>query len=246
MSNHVNRVEIVDASPASRIPITRLESSNPGIVTNDEIALTTASPARVESDRGRRNDITDAALIQRVREGDRHAFRHLVERYESAVASTVIGMLGPGVEAEDVGQETFIRFFRSLDRFRGDAGVGTYVTRIAINLSLNALKRRKRRRLLSFGLRSPWGAHASEIDPDQTATSDPGPDGHLEAGERRQLMDDALGALSPDHRAVVVLRLIDGRTTKETAEILGLPIGTVLSRFARALAHLKNYLATSL
>ncbi|RMH54101.1 MAG: sigma-70 family RNA polymerase sigma factor, partial [Bacteroidetes bacterium] len=90
---------------------------------------------------------SDETLVARARQGDEQAFRNLVERYESTVAATVIGMLGAGPEAEDVGQETFIRFYRALHQFRGEAAVGTYLTRIAINLSLNALKRRRRRRL---------------------------------------------------------------------------------------------------
>jgi len=66
------------------------------------------------------------------------------------VAATVIGMLGHCPEAEDIGQETFIRFYKSLDKFRGDASVGTYLTRIAINLSLNEIKRRRRQRKFFF------------------------------------------------------------------------------------------------
>ena len=89
---------------------------------------------------------SDSALIVRARRGDARAFRTIVERYQEAVARTVIGMLGPGDEADDVGQETFIRLHGSLNRFRGDAGLKTYLTKIAMNLSLNALKRRKRQR----------------------------------------------------------------------------------------------------
>ena len=89
---------------------------------------------------------TDHALIDQARAGDEAALRTLIERYEPQVAATVVGMLGPGDEADDVGQETFVRFYQSLDKFRGDAALGTYLTRIAINLSLNALERRKRQR----------------------------------------------------------------------------------------------------
>ena len=88
----------------------------------------------------------DTALIDRARAGDEAAFRGLVERYESQVAATVVGMLGPGDEADDVGQETFVRFYQALSKFRGEAALGTYLTRIAMNLSLNAIKRRQRQR----------------------------------------------------------------------------------------------------
>ncbi len=84
------------------------------------------------------SDEDDRSLVDRAQSGDEQAFRILVERYEGAVAATVIGMLGHG--AGDVGQEVFVRFYRSLSRFRGEAAVKTYLTRIAINQSLNALK----------------------------------------------------------------------------------------------------------
>jgi len=90
------------------------------------------------------DNLSDDALIERARDGQAWAFRRLVERYEGRVAATVVGMLGPGGEADDVGQETFIRFYEALDQYRGEAQLGTYLTRIAINQSLKALQRRKR------------------------------------------------------------------------------------------------------
>jgi RNA polymerase sigma-70 factor (ECF subfamily) len=173
----------------------------------------------------------DRALIERAREGDEQAFRELVERYEPRVAATVIGMLGPGDEAEDVGQETFIRLYRSLDRFRGDSSLGTYLTRIAINLSLTALKKRKRR-LSRFVSRDERERELPE------ASWDP-----REEVDRREVRDRvraAVGRLAPDHRTVVVLRMIDGYSTRETAEILGVPPGTVMSRLARAMGRLER------
>src|ERR1043165_1196525 len=87
----------------------------------------------------------DLTLVARAAGGDEQAFRELVARHESAVARTVTAMLGPGDDADDVGQETFVRFFKALPRFRGDAEVRTYLTRIAMNLACDALTRRKRR-----------------------------------------------------------------------------------------------------
>ena len=99
-------------------------------------------------------------LLRRAREGDDRAFRELVHRYEDRVAATIIGMLGPGPDAEDVGQETFVRLYRSLDGFRGDSSLATYVTRIAINQSLKAIRRRKSwtRRFI----RRDWGPERVE------------------------------------------------------------------------------------
>ena len=185
-------------------------------------------PADLSDTRGH---AADARLVERARSGDEQAFRELVERYESRVAATVIGMLGPGDEAEDVGQETFIRLYRSLDRFRGDASLGTYLTRIAINLSLTALKRRKR-------LRARYVSRDDERRAVMEPASDPRP--RIEREEIGRRVREAIEELSPDHRAVVVLRMIDGHSTQETAEILEVPVGTVLSRLARALGRLED------
>jgi len=172
----------------------------------------------------------DGELLRRSREGDLSAFSELVRRYESKVAATVIGMLGPGDEADDVGQETFIRFYNSLNRFREEASVGTYLTRIAINLSLNELRRRKRRRLLfrSTDAGNESDEPASEEAPDQF--------------DRKEIVRRALNALEPKFRAVVTLRLIEGYSTEETAGLLGVPIGTVLSRLLRAQKKLQKIL----
>ncbi len=156
----------------------------------------------------------------------------LVDEYEPVVAATVNSMLGSGDEADDVGQETFIRFYRALDGYREEATLKTYLTRIAINLSLNALKRRKR-----------FIARHVEADPAALMPdTDLGPAEQLERIELREQVRRAIDELAPKHRAVVTLRLIDGFSTRETAEILGVPSGTVLSRLSRALKSLKPHL----
>ena len=75
-------------------------------------------------------------MLKNARNGDNNAFKEIVKKYENQVAATVIGMLGYCTEAEDIGQETFIRFYKALHKFRGESSIGTYLTRIAINLSL--------------------------------------------------------------------------------------------------------------
>ena len=172
---------------------------------------------------------TDEALIARIRAGDQRAFRHLVERHEARVATTVTSMLGPTQEAEDVGQETFIRFYRALSSFRGDSSVSTYINRIAINLSLNAIKRRKR--FLSRFTQTDEEVQLPARDTDE-----------IEKNEKKRLIQQALESLDPGFRAVVVLRMIEGYSTKETAEILDLPLGTVLSRLSRAQDKMRDWL----
>jgi RNA polymerase sigma-70 factor, ECF subfamily len=160
---------------------------------------------------------SDDALLTRARLGDAAAFRALVERYQSTVASVVIGMLGRGADADDVGQETFVRFHAALGDFRGDASLGTYLCRIAMNLSLNALKQRKR-----FALRFV------SRDASPVPLAEPEVEAH-ELGEKQ--------------RPVVVLRMLHEFSTNETASMLQLPPGTVMSRLARGLAELERLLA---
>jgi RNA polymerase sigma-70 factor (ECF subfamily) len=169
----------------------------------------------------------DRRLIDLSLEGSDAAFRILVERYEQQVAGTVIGMLGPGDDADDVGQEVFIRFYRSLNRFRNDSGLGTYLTRIAINLSLNEIKRQKRNntRISREGIELPLEDKVCQ-DNEQ-------------ANDAKELVCKALQKLEPKFRSVVILRMLHGYSTKETASILKLPSGTILSRLSRAQEKLK-------
>lgn len=156
------------------------------------------------------------------------AFRDLVNRYESQVAATVIGMLGRCPEAEDVGQEVFIRFYKSLRSFKGNSTVGTYITRIAMNLSYNEIKRRQRNRRTQ--LVEP---EVLDRNADPAGTTD---------FETRESLRRALMRLVPEQRAVAVLRLVKGHSTQETADILKIPLGTVLSRLSRAQQALRDHL----
>lgn len=175
----------------------------------------------------------EQGLVARARKGDHEAFREIVERYEGLVAATVIGMLGKGAEAEDVGQSVFVTFYEKLHQYRGEGGLAPYLTRIAVNLSLNALDRRKRqrRRFLSRD-----AAEHPLPEPPVEAERD------IHGRERARLVRRAIDALPPKHRAVVVLRMIDGYSTKETAAMLGVPLGTVLSRLSRAQRRLRELL----
>ncbi len=177
-------------------------------------------------------DSEDEAVIDAVLGGDDGAFRHLVERYQSHVARTVTGMLGKTQEVDDCVQDVFVRLYGSLDKYRGEAKIKTYVTRIAVNRSLDILRKRKR----SFFV--PW--EAGEVE--EVESTSAGPEDNLFLADRQNQIRRALDRLVPKHRAVVVLRLIDGMSASETADVLGVPYGTVLSRFKRALASLKQAL----
>ncbi len=179
---------------------------------------------------------TDIELVEMARNGNPQAFKILIQRHQKRVATTVLGMLGNTVEADDVGQETFIRFYRALPNFRGDSAVGTYLTRIAINLSLNELKRRKNRSFLSFFTT----ANPNSDDSDEYEVPIADDSETPEKYESKELVQKALLHLDPKFRSVIVLRLIEGYSTQETADLLDLPLGTVLSRLTRAQDKLKQ------
>jgi RNA polymerase sigma-70 factor (ECF subfamily) len=177
----------------------------------------------------RKKNVTDGQLIKEVLDGNHNAFRVIVERYQSRIAATVYGMLGRCPEAEDVGQEVFVRFYKTLDKFRGDAELGTYLTRIAINLSLNELKRRKRQHFIVEG----DDCYQHQIaDEEATPVYD----------DLKEVITRKMEQLPPKYRSVLVLRLVDGYSIKETAGILRIPSGTVLSRLARAQKKMQNLL----
>jgi len=172
---------------------------------------------------------SDEMLVESSRAGDLAAFKILVLRHEGKVAGVVRSMLGVTPEAEDVGQEVFIRFYEALRKFRGDSSVGTYLTRIAINLSLNEIKRRKRRFSIFSNEEEGW--HKGETD---------------DRKDMNEMITYEFNRLEPDFRSVATLRLVEGYTTEETATILGIPFGTVLSRLARAQKKLRTALEVHL
>lgn len=140
------------------------------------------------------------------------------------------GMVGDE-DADDLAQEVFLKLYKSLHQFNGDAALSTYLGRIAINTTLDAIQRKKRKH------RFAW--FSTDDDPSRQL-----PD-HSQSPERADLRDairHALARLTPDSRAVVVLRLVEGYSVAETAQILSVPNGTVASRLSRAQQELKTYL----
>ncbi len=169
---------------------------------------------------------SDEELVEKSRNGGELAFKELVIRHEGKVAGMVQSILGATPEAEDVGQEVFVRFYQALDKFKGESSLSTYLIRIAINLSLNEIKKRKRNNFL-FAREEEGRAVGTPEDKSDT----------------KEMVIYELKRLDPDFQSVVMLRMIEGYSTEETAEILGIPLGTVLSRLSRAQKKLKLVLA---
>ena len=170
-------------------------------------------------------------LVKASLDGDKKAFGEIVTRYQKMVARTVKAMLGDSVFAEDIGQEVFIKLYYSLPEFRGEAKLSTYIQRIAVNLTLNEIKRRKR----FFSMFSQKGNN--EMYEFEVADYDT-----EERREASEIVNKALMAMDPKFRIIVTMRMLQGYSTKETAEILDLPLGTVLSRLSRAQEQLRNIL----
>jgi RNA polymerase sigma-70 factor (ECF subfamily) len=177
------------------------------------------------------NVTEESELVKASLDGDKRAFGEIVKRYQKMVARTVKGMLGDTVFAEDIGQEVFINLFYSLPEFRGESKLSTYIQKIAVNLTLNEIKRRKRF-FSTFSHKANNEMFEFEI-PDHD---------NEERREASEIVNKALLAMDPKFRIIVTLRLLQGYSTKETAEMLDLPVGTVLSRLSRAQEQLRTIL----
>ncbi|MFN8209606.1 MAG: sigma-70 family RNA polymerase sigma factor [Bacteroidales bacterium] len=174
---------------------------------------------------------SEQELVEASLKGDKLAFGEIVKRYQRMVARTVKGMLGDTVYSEDIGQEVFVKLYYSLSGFRGEAKLSTYIQKIAVNLTLNEIKRRKRF-LSTF-------SHADDEEMHEIDIADHDDE---ERRDARELVNKALQQLEPKFRVIITMRMLQGYSTKETAEILDLPMGTVLSRLSRAQEQIKKIL----
>lgn len=184
----------------------------------------------------------DHEMVDRVLAGDREAFAHLLRRHQRTVLNFMYRMVGNRGAAEDLTQEVFLKAYVSLPRFRKEAAFSTWLFRIAHNHCLNVLKGRGRE--ISG---SPHTQDAS--NPDRCARV---PDSSISASERLEqrelqaVIQEKLRELTPEHRAVVVLRDIQGLSYDEIASTLDIEGGTVRSRLHRARMELKEKLRTYL
>ncbi len=175
----------------------------------------------------------DARLIHDTLAGDRAAFEELVQRYQGRLFNALVHVVGSREEAEDVSQEAFVQAFVKLDSFKGHSAFYTWLYRIAFNVSIS--RRRRARPEVSMDLhRDRTG------DEPEDAGESPG-EQLLRAEQVRQVRA-ALDALNEDHRAILVLREMEGCDYEAIAEILELPIGTVRSRLHRARLQLREQL----
>jgi RNA polymerase sigma-70 factor (ECF subfamily) len=178
----------------------------------------------------------DGELVERARQGDREAFRMLVERYQRKVTALAAGMLRNREDALDVVQDTFTKAYQSLDRFKGDSSFYTWVYRIAVNLCIDHQRRESRYVQVGADMEdagddvAPPSAEDLERDePFERARS-------TEIGAQ---VARAIEELTPEHRAVILLREVDGLSYEEISVVLECPKGTVMSRLHYARRQLQ-------
>lgn len=169
------------------------------------------------------------ALIEQAQQGDRNAFGELVSRYYPGVVRVVYRLCGDTGLAEDMAQEAFLRGWVNLSSFRPQSSLRNWLYRIAVNATLDVLRRRPEEALED---------EAAQMVPDQEA----GPEATLIEKERVALLQQAMRSLPEAARSVLVLREYGGLSYQEIANVLEVPVGTVMSRLNYARNRLRELL----
>jgi RNA polymerase sigma-70 factor, ECF subfamily len=183
---------------------------------------------------------TDEALVERARQGDLQALQQLVERYQGKVYAMAMGMVRNRDDAMDVTQEAFLHVHRSLRGFRFSSKFSTWLYRIVTNVCFDHFRRTAR----SPKTISPPERDEGEGPPlDWPDREGERPDAAVQRAELREALEWAFTSLSPPHRAVVVLREMEGLSYEEIAKVVGCSVGTVMSRLHYARKQLQALLA---
>jgi RNA polymerase sigma-70 factor (ECF subfamily) len=175
-------------------------------------------------------DPREEGIARRLRRGDPRAFDEFFDRYAGPLLGYLRGMIGDRATAEDLVQETMLRVHRHIGRYREEGAFRAWVFRIATNLALSELRRRRH-------------AAADALDAGVLGLRDPAsPDPHeqVEADERERTMQAALAILADDQRAVILMRVRQEMGIREIAQVLCVPEGTVKSRIHHAVSKLRE------
>ena len=179
----------------------------------------------------------DYRLIELTLAGDSAAFGQIVLKYQDRLFNTLVHVVGCAEEAQDVAQEAFVLAFQKLNSFQRKSGLYTWLYRIAMNAWISR-NRRQRPKISVDAVRESSGA-----EPEDTSET---PEQEIEREEQVAQIRTAISELSPEHRAVLVLRDIDGCCYDDISEMLDIPVGTVRSRLHRARMDLKTKLCNVL
>lgn len=188
----------------------------------------------------------DLELVSRYRDGDHRAFELLVKRYQRKVYSLAYGIVHSPEDAMDISQEAFVKVHRYLDKFQGSASFYTWLYRIVVNLCIDHLRRAGRAYSVEYDDaidRSKGVLAASDIVPSRQGTD---PRQALGDKEILEHISAGLAHLSPNHRAVIMMRELEGLSYKEMAKIMECSKGTIMSRLFHARKRLQAYLIGAL
>ncbi|MDD2546666.1 MAG: RNA polymerase sigma factor RpoE [Burkholderiaceae bacterium] len=187
----------------------------------------TASPPPVSAD-------SDFQLVERTVAGDSRAYELLVIKYQRRIERLIGRMVRDTDLVQDIAQETFIRAYRALHQFRGEAQFYTWLYRIAVNTAKKALLDMKRNPVFTESALRSIDEDDETYRPRNESIAEETPESILAAREIAQAVNDAMESLAPDLRQAVTLREIEGLSYEEIASVMGCPIGTVRSRIFRA------------
>lgn len=176
------------------------------------------------------------SLISRIKGGDKQAFQTLIEEYQRLVAHIVFRMVNNESDREDLCQDVFLKVYQHLDGFRFESKFSTWIARIAYNVTLNYLQKKK---VPLFDDHTP-----DEVSIEEVSGGDQQPDAWTENKDRAQMLNDAIENLDVHYRTIITLYHLDQMSYSEIGEIMNLPEGTVKSYLFRARQQLKKRLMT--
>ena len=180
---------------------------------------------------------SDAHLVSRAIEGDLPAFERLVSRYQNKIVGYAARMLSDADEAEDVAQEVFIKAYRSLDSFRGEAMFSTWLYRITTNLCIDRMRAKKRRPQQAYSLDEPFDKE-DDKGGREIADFSAEPTREVEREELRRRVREVMAEMPEKMRTILIMCDMQGMAYEEIAKVLNCPLGTVKSRLFHARADL--------
>jgi RNA polymerase sigma-70 factor (ECF subfamily) len=186
-------------------------------------------------------DVSELDLVTRCQAGDTEAFDQLVTRYRTRVFSMIYNMVHNEQDAWDLAQESFLKAWKSIKRFRGRSSFYTWIYRIVMNVTIDWLRKK---RVKGGNAEFDDATQLKEVDPASKTVprAEALPYETMERGEIRLRIDQAIAQLSPEQRAVILMKETEGMQYHEIAEALGCSIGTVMSRLFYARKKLQNLL----